>query len=72
MSQLHNAPLPLPRPPRSPLRMAKAQRTTTLLPLPRYWIVGPLKELFDGVPPAQWTAIRKAYLQGIEDAENAR
>jgi hypothetical protein len=67
--------MPLLRSPRLPLvhhhphtRMA----TATLLPLPRYWIVGPLKDLFVDVPPAQWCAVRKAYLRGIEDAEAMR
>lgn len=62
-------PLPGMRRSRRPLRMAKA---TTLLPLPRYWVIGPLKELFEGVPPAHWTAIRRAYLRGVEDAEAVR
>ena len=53
---------------REPLRMAKAP----LLPLPRYWIIGPLKDLFENVPPAQWTAVQKAYLRGIADAEACR
>jgi len=49
--------------------MAKA---TTLLPLPRYWIIGPLKDLFVDVPPAQWGAVQRAYLRGVEDAEAVR
>ena len=70
MPELHAAPLPLPPPTRrGSLRMAKA---TTLLPLPRYWIIGPLKDLFVDVPPAQWGAVQRAYLRGVEDAEAVR
>jgi len=35
----------------------------------RTYFVGPLKDLYDGLPPFAWPAVSRAYARGLADAK---